>query len=87
MDDDDEIQLQSYQDDLTIDDSATDPLMEEVGDDPTVELGIPAEEFKAELDKVDIDDDGEPVFGNDPDVRDDEREYIEDLDEDGDDEY
>jgi hypothetical protein len=76
---DDDIQLQSYQDDLTTDDNATDPLMEEENDDPTKDLGIPADEFGAELDKEDS--------GSDDEITDDdEREYIEDMDEDGDDE-
>lgn len=83
MNDNDDIQLQSYQDDLATDDSATDPLMEEEGEDPSEELGVPAEELRDELDKEETEDDG--VFGNDPDVHDDEREYIEDLDDDGND--
>ena len=71
----DDFQLQSFQDDLAVDDNATDPLMDELGDDPTKELGIPASEFKAELDK-------EVSGADDEIVDDDEREYVEDLDED-----
>jgi hypothetical protein len=46
----DDIQLQSYQDDLANDDTS-DPLMAEMGEDPAAELGIPPEELKEELDK------------------------------------
>lgn len=78
----DDINLQNYQDDLTTDDNVTDPIMSEENDDPTKELGIPAEEFKAELDKEDFGN------GNSDDANDDEREYFEDLDEDsGDNSY
>lgn len=80
MNDEDDIQLQSYQDDLATDDSATDPLMEEEGEDPAEELGVPAEELRDELDKEDS--------GLDDEILDDDRRsYIEDLDEDGDDNY
>lgn len=75
---DDDIQLQSYQDDLTTDDNATDPVMEEEGDDPTEELGVPPEEFKDELDKQDF---GDHLNEGD----DDRRESLEDVEEDGDD--
>lgn len=71
---DDDIQLQSYQDDLTTDDNASDPVMDEEGDDPTKELGIPADEFKDELDKQDS--------GMDDEITDDDqREAIEDGDD------
>lgn len=78
---DDNFQLQSFQDDLATDDNATDPLMDEMGEDPTKELGIPASEFKDELDKKDS--------GLDDEITDDdEREFVEDMDEDsGDDSY
>lgn len=79
QDDYDDIQLQSYQDDLTTDDSATDPLMDEMTDDPTEELGIPPEKFAEELNKL-YDDEDEPD-DKDIDVHDDEREYLEDLDD------
>lgn len=72
----DDMQLHNYQDDLTTDDNATDPIMSEENDDPTETLGIPVEEFKAELDKEDFE------YQSD-DTSDDEREYFEDLDEDG----
>lgn len=81
MNDDNDIQLQSYQDDLTTDDNATDPLMEEENDDPTEELGIPPSEFKDELDKQDF---GDHLNEGD----DDRREALEDDEEDlGDETY
>lgn len=79
MQDEDDIELQSYQDDLTTDDNATDPLMEETGDDPSKELGVPPDELGNELDK-EFDDEDEPD-DDDIDVHDDEREYIEDQDD------
>jgi hypothetical protein len=75
---DDDIQLRSYQDDLTTDDNATDPIMDEQSDDPTKELGVPAGEFKDELDKEDF---GDHLNEGDDDLR----ENMEDLDEDDDD--
>ena len=75
MQDDDDIQLQGYQDDLTTDDNATDPIMDEENDDPTEELGIPPEEFKEELDKEDFGDHNES--GDD-----DRREDFEDREKD-----
>lgn len=72
----DDINLHTYQDDFTTDDNVTDPIMSEENDDPTEELGVPVEEFKAELDKEDFE------YGSD-DIDDDEREYFEDIDEDG----
>ena len=90
MNNDDDYQLQSYQDDLTTDDNYTDPLMDEMGDDPTEELGVPADKFKDELDTTLTDDDGFGAEDDDVDIHDDEREFIEDLDsdeEDDDDRY
>lgn len=80
MNNDDDYQLQSYQDDLVVDDDSTDPLMDELGDDPVDELGVPGDEFKAELDKTLADEDNIDDDDNDIDVHDDEREFIEDLD-------
>lgn len=77
---DDNYQPQSYQDDLTTDDNATDPIMQEEGEDPTKELGVPADELANELDK-EFDDEDE-LDDNDSDVHDDEREYVEDQDDD-----
>jgi len=79
---DDDLQLQSYQDDLNTDDNATDPLMEEEGENPAEELGVPESELGDELDKEEADDLEEDELGDDADIRDDEREYIEDLDDD-----
>jgi hypothetical protein len=58
MNDDEDIQLKSYQDDLA-DDNTPDPFMEEEGEDPSEELGVPADELKDELDKEDEDEDEE----------------------------
>lgn len=73
---DDDYQPQTYQDDLNTDDSATDPLMEEEGENPAEEIGIPQEEFADELNKEDFGD------HNESDENDDRREYVEDLEED-----
>lgn len=74
---DDDYQLQSFQDDLATDDNEPDPVMRELGEDPTRELGIPADEFRDELDKKES--------GLDDEITDDdEREFVEDLDEDSD---
>lgn len=77
---DDDYQPQGYQDDLVTDDNVTDPVMQENGDDPSIELGVPAGELRDELDK-EYDDEDEPDDDN-VDVHDDERQYIEDADED-----
>lgn len=77
----DDYQPQSYQDDLTTDDNATDPIMQEEGEDPSEELGVPANELKNELDK-ELDDEDE-LDDNDSDVHDDQREYVEDQNDDG----
>lgn len=72
-DQNDDVELHTYQDDLTTDDSVSDPIMNEESDDPTQDLGIDPEEFKNELDKYDTDS-----------TSDDRREDIEDRDEDED---
>jgi hypothetical protein len=77
---DDDYQPQSYQDDLATDDDATDPVMDEEGENPADELGVPEEELASELDKLNVD--GEDNGLLDDDISDDERELIEDLDED-----
>lgn len=77
---DDDYQPQSYQDDLATDDNATDPVMDEEGENPADELGIPEEELADELDKLNVDGDSENPF--DDETTDDERELIEDLNED-----
>ena len=63
--------IRSYQDDLDID--HTDPIRDELEDDPVKGFGVPPDELRAELDKIDLD---EPNT-------EDARERIEDLDEDG----
>lgn len=73
---DDDYQPQSYQDDLTTDDNATDPIMQEEGEDPSKELGVPPSELKNELDK-ELDDQDE-LDNDNVDIHDDEREYVED---------
>ena len=70
MNNDDDIRLHTYQDDLDTDDDAVDPLTTEEGDDPTETFGVAPFEFGDELDK----EDGE-----------DEESLIESIDEDGDD--
>ena len=72
---DDDIKLKSFQDDLATDDNVTDPVMDETGDDPTKELGVPVDEFKDELDKQDF---GDHLNEGD----DDRREDLEDREED-----
>lgn len=74
---DDQDDLTNYQDDLTTDDTAVDPIMYEENDDPTEILQVPLEEYKKEMDGLDIDDD--QAEGNE-----DMREQVEDLDEDSD---
>lgn len=69
----DDIELQSVQDDL--DTQRPDPIMNELGDDPTEELGINPSEFRDGLNDIDTDATG----GSD-----DWREEIEDRDQDGD---
>lgn len=63
-----------YQDDFNTGFDDTDPLIPELTDDPTEELGVKPKEFKNELDKYDFDENGN---GDD-----DMREHIEDADED-----
>lgn len=63
-----------YQDDLDTSDDVSDPIMDEAGDDPTEELGVPPEEFRDELDRYDLDNEN----------TEDAREMMEDLDEDDD---
>lgn len=62
-----------YQDDLDYRDTDTDPIIEELTDNPARELGIPEDEYGQELAKYSGD-------GNEPED-DDMREAIEDLDE------
>lgn len=69
----DDITLHNYQDDLDNNPSDTDPIINEESDTPADMFGIPEDEYKDELDKLEIDD------GLDDD---DARENIEDLDED-----
>ena len=74
MPDDNDIQIHTYQDDLTTDDNAIDPIMDEETEDPAEEIGIPRDEFKEELDKLD--------FGDHLDKGDDDRrEAFEDQEE------
>jgi hypothetical protein len=72
--DDQDITIHTYQDDFDTADDKTDPIMDEETDDPLEMFGVPAAEFKSELDKREL---------NDADTdNDDQREEIEDLDED-----
>ncbi|HEY8886674.1 MAG TPA: hypothetical protein VIM31_04225 [Candidatus Microsaccharimonas sp.] len=72
MNKDDDYTPQNYQDDLTTDDNVNDKISDELTDDPTKELGVNPNEFKAELDKYADD-------GNETDDED-RREDIEDID-------
>ncbi|MDB5180147.1 MAG: hypothetical protein JWN12_779 [Candidatus Saccharibacteria bacterium] len=72
MNNDDDYTPQNYQDELTTDDNVNDKISDELTDDPTEELGVNRNEFKAELDKY-VDD------GDDTD-NEDRREDIEDID-------
>ena len=80
---DNDINLQSYQDDLTTNDDTTDPLMDELGERPADELGIPEEEYEDELDK-EVGDEEEDQNSKDVDIQDDRREYVEDQFDDND---
>lgn len=73
---DNDYRPQNYQDDLTTDDHAADPIMHEEGIDPADELGIPQEEFTSGIDQLDLGD------HNESDDNDDWREHIEDLEDD-----
>lgn len=70
----DDFDVRTYEDELDNDDDDTDPIMAEETDDPTRELGVPSEELKRELDKLDPE--GEDDSYDDEDMR----EYIEDQD-------
>ena len=69
----DDVQLHNPQDDL--DTESPDPIMNELGEDPSKEIGIDPKELKKGLDDIDIDTSN---------VDDDWREEIEDRDQDGD---
>lgn len=82
---DDDYQPQTYQDDLSTDDNATDPVMSEEGENPAEEIGIPEDEFKDGIDGGVIDDEGivdQYRDSDDVDEKDDIRERTEDMDED-----
>ena len=70
VDANDDITLRGYQDDLDTSDTMADQATHDVTDDPVETFGIPADEYKNELDKLDVDEDS-----------DDQREDIEDRDE------
>lgn len=74
MKDDDDLKLHTYQDDL--DTEKADEFMNEAGEQPAEEIGIPEDAFKEELDAIALDD---LERGNE-----DMRETIEDRDEDDD---
>ena len=75
---DDDYQPQNYQDDLTTDDDAADPIMQEEGESPAEELNIPQEKFAEGTNELDFGD------HNESDDNDDWREHVEDLEEDDD---
>jgi len=86
---DDELTLQNYQDDLDTSSSIVDPIMDELSDDPTKELGIDPKEFKKELDQYAFgdsmkrDDEDRDIDGENSEDVEDRREDIEsrDMDE------
>jgi len=88
---DEDLTLQNYQDDLDTSGSIKDPIMDELSDDPTKELGVDPKEFKKELDKYAFDDamkrddeQGDNADENSEEIED-RREEIEGLDlDDGD---
>lgn len=65
----DDFTVHNYQDDLDTDPEKTDPVMFEQTDDPVRDLNIPPKEMKDELD------------GLDPEVGEDARERVEDIDD------
>lgn len=69
-------ETRTYEDDLDTEFSDTDPLINEMTDDPTEELQVPVDEYKSEMDDMALDD---LERG-----REDMRETIEDRDEDDD---
>lgn len=71
---DKDLRLQNYQDDLDTSSHIHDPVMSEVNDDPTEELGVDKKEFKKELDKYAID---EPEDEENTEDDEDRREDIE----------
>lgn len=76
---DDDLQLQGYQDDLDTNSSITDPIIHELTDDPTEELGVDPKEFKKELDHYAFENSHDEDEGED-----DRREDIESRDMDSD---
>ena len=78
---DDDLTLQSYQDDLDTSSSITDPVMQELTDDPTEELGVDPKEFKKELDLYAFED---GIGGRENEDEDNRREDIESRDMDPD---
>ncbi len=61
--------LHNYQDDLDNDENQTDPVTSQYTDDPTRDLGIPEDEMKEELDRLDSEN------------NEDARENVEDIDD------
>ena len=70
----DDYNPRNYQDATDTGDNDTDPIIDEETDDPTEILGVSREEYKKEMDGLDIDDD--TAEGNE-----DARERIEDADQ------
>jgi hypothetical protein len=71
--DEDDITLQSYQDDL--DTSGVDPFASSAGDDPAAELGIPLHRYREELNRYDDEEPSDDQEGEPDDMR----EQVEDL--------
>lgn len=71
----DDYDVREYQDDLDTDPSMSDSATHDETDDPVEGFGVPAEEFKRELDRID----GETTEGEYPEDTEDMREEIQDL--------
>lgn len=66
----DDLELEGYQDELDTSDEISDQATEDETDDPTETLQVPADEFKDQMDGLDVDEDSDDI-----------REFIEDADE------
>lgn len=58
-----------YQDALDTDPNESDPITHELTDDPTEGFGVPPEEFKSEMDKLDTDHVADTTYEDDEDMR------------------
>jgi hypothetical protein len=81
-DNDGDLQLQDYQDDLDTDPGKFDRVTHEQTDDLTDRTGIPPQELAQEFEKMDVDA-GRNIAGENNEEKEDMREHLEDADEDG----